>query len=55
MNISCCVPDISSICCEGLVLAWSEETGVSGHYNAPGKSKQNGIGEAFNSKMRTIC
>ncbi|MBV0890462.1 integrase core domain-containing protein [Paracoccus sp. Z118] len=34
------------------MLAWSEETGVSWLFIAPGKPMQNGICEAFNSKMR---
>ena len=34
------------------MLAWSEETGVDWHFIAPGKPMQNGICEAFNSKMR---
>lgn len=34
------------------MLAWSEETGVAWHFIAPGKPLQNGICEAFNSKMR---
>lgn len=34
------------------MLAWSEETGVPWHFIAPGKPMQNGICEAFNSKMR---
>jgi len=34
------------------MLAWSEETGVRWHFIAPGKPMQNGICEAFNSKMR---
>lgn len=34
------------------MLAWSEETGVAWHFIAPGKPMQNGICEAFNSKMR---
>ncbi len=34
------------------MLAWTEETGVPWHFIAPGKPMQNGICEAFNSKMR---
>ncbi len=34
------------------MLAWSEEAGVLWHFIAPGKPMQNGICEAFNSKMR---
>ena len=34
------------------MLAWSEETGVAWHFIAPGKPMQNGIREAFDSKMR---
>ena len=34
------------------MLAWSDETGVAWHFIAPGKPMQNGIFEAFNSKMR---
>ena len=34
------------------MLAWSEETGVPWHFITPGKPMQNGICEAFNSKMR---
>jgi transposase InsO family protein len=34
------------------MLVWSEETGVAWHFIAPGKPMQNGICEAFNSKMR---
>ena len=34
------------------MLAWSEETCVPWHFIAPGKPMQNGICEAFNSKMR---
>ncbi|MFZ2864653.1 MAG: IS3 family transposase [Ignavibacteriaceae bacterium] len=34
------------------MLAWSEEMGVPWHFIAPGKPMQNGICEAFNSKMR---
>lgn len=34
------------------MLAWTEEVGVSWHFIAPGKPMQNGICEAFNSKMR---
>lgn len=34
------------------MLAWSEETDVAWHFIAPGKPMQNGICEAFNSKMR---
>lgn len=34
------------------MLAWTEETCVPWHFIAPGKSMQNGICEAFNSKMR---
>jgi putative transposase len=34
------------------MLTWSEETGVPWHFIAPGKPMQNGICEAFNSKMR---
>jgi len=34
------------------MLAWSEEAGVPWHFIAPGKPMQNGICEAFNSKMR---
>lgn len=34
------------------MLAWSEETGVAWHFIAPGKPMQNGICDAFNSKMR---
>ena len=34
------------------MLAWSEETSVPWHFIAPGKPMQNGICEAFNSKMR---
>ena len=34
------------------MLAWSKETGVPWHFIAPGKPMQNGICEAFNSKMR---
>ena len=34
------------------MLAWSEETGIAWHFIAPGKPMQNGICEAFNSKMR---
>jgi putative transposase len=34
------------------MLAWSEETGVAWHFIAPGRPMQNGICEAFNSKMR---
>jgi len=34
------------------MLAWTEEAGVSWHFIAPGKPMQNGICEAFNSKMR---
>lgn len=35
-----------------LVLACSDETGAPWHFIAPGKPMQNGICEAFNSKMR---
>ena len=34
------------------MLAWTEEAGVPWHFIAPGKPMQNGICEAFNSKMR---
>ncbi len=34
------------------MLAWSEEAGVPWHFIAPGKPMQNGVCEAFNSKMR---
>lgn len=34
------------------MLAWSEETDVARHFIAPGKPMQNGICEAFNSKMQ---
>jgi putative transposase len=34
------------------MLVWSEETGAPWHFIAPGKPMQNGICEAFNSKMR---
>ncbi len=34
------------------MLAWSEETGAPWHFIAPGKPMQNGVCEAFNSKMR---
>ena len=34
------------------MLAWSEEAGVAWHFIAPRKPMQNGICEAFNSKMR---
>ncbi|GIW56414.1 MAG: hypothetical protein KatS3mg082_2818 [Nitrospiraceae bacterium] len=34
------------------VLAWCAETGIAWHYIAPGKPMQNGIGEAFNGRMR---
>lgn len=34
------------------MLAWSENAGVPWHFIAPGKPMQNGICEAFNSKMR---
>ncbi len=34
------------------MLTWSEETAVAWHFIAPGKPMQNGICEAFNSKMR---
>ncbi len=34
------------------MLAWCEEAAVSWHFIAPGKPMQNGICEAFNSKMR---
>lgn len=34
------------------MLAWTEHTGVAWHFIAPGKPMQNGICEAFNSKMR---
>ena len=34
------------------MMTWSEETGVPWHFIAPGKPMQNGICEAFNSKMR---
>jgi putative transposase len=34
------------------MLAWTEEAGVGWHFIAPGKPMQNGICEAFNSKMR---
>ena len=34
------------------MLAWSEDAGVPWHFIAPGKPMQNGICEAFNSKMR---
>lgn len=34
------------------MLAWTEKTGVAWHFIAPGKPMQNGICEAFNSKMR---
>ena len=34
------------------MLAWTEEAGVLWHFIAPGKPMQNGICEAFNSKMR---
>jgi putative transposase len=34
------------------MLAWSEDTGVPWHFIAPGTPMQNGICEAFNSKMR---
>ncbi len=34
------------------MLAWSEEAGVAWHFSAPRKPMQNGICEAFNSKMR---
>lgn len=34
------------------MLAWTEETGVTWHFIAPGKPMQKGICEAFNSKMR---
>jgi putative transposase len=34
------------------MLAWSEEKGVPWYIIAPGKPMQNGICEAFNSKMR---
>jgi putative transposase len=34
------------------MLTWSEETSVPWHFIAPGKPMQNGICEAFNSKMR---
>jgi putative transposase len=34
------------------MLAWTEEAGVAWHFIAPGKPMQNGICEAFNSKMR---
>jgi putative transposase len=35
-----------------VMLAWTEEAGVLWHFIAPGKPMQNGICEAFNSKMR---
>ena len=34
------------------MLDWAERTGVAWHFIAPGKPMQNGICEAFNSKMR---
>ncbi len=34
------------------MLAWSAEMGLPWHFIAPGKPMQNGIYEAFNSKMR---
>jgi putative transposase len=34
------------------MLAWSEDAGVPWRFIAPGKPMQNGICEAFNSKMR---
>lgn len=34
------------------MLAWTEEADVAWHFIAPGKPMQNGICEAFNSKMR---
>ena len=34
------------------MLAWTEEVSVAWHFIAPGKPMQNGICEAFNSKMR---
>ena len=34
------------------MLAGTEEAGVAWHFIAPGKPMQNGICEAFNSKMR---
>lgn len=35
--------------------AWSEKTGVARHFITPGRPMQNGICEAFNSKMRDDC
>lgn len=35
-----------------VMLAWTEEASVPWHFIAPGKPMQNGICEAFNSKMR---
>jgi len=34
------------------MLDWAERTGVAWHFIAPGRPMQNGICEAFNSKMR---
>src|SRR5690606_16905527 len=34
------------------MLVWTEDAGVPWHFIAPGKPMQNGICEAFNSKMR---
>ncbi|BDW85783.1 hypothetical protein MACH21_19600 [Roseicyclus marinus] len=34
------------------MLTWSKETDVAWHFVTPGKPMQNGICEAFNSKIR---
>ncbi|MEO1199935.1 MAG: IS3 family transposase [Pseudomonadota bacterium] len=34
------------------MLAWTQTTGITWHFIAPGKPQQNGICEAFNARMR---
>jgi putative transposase len=46
------VSDHGTECTSNAMLAWTEATGVHWHFIVPGKPIQNGICEAFNSKMR---
>ena len=37
------------------ILKWCQDTGVDGHYIAPGKPMQNGFIESFNGSFRDEC
>jgi len=37
------------------ILKWVQETGIDGHYIAPGKPQQKGFIESFNGKLRDEC